>query len=286
MRMKRRYTIGDLSKITGINTKTLRLYDQKGLLKPSERDEDNNYRYYSEQQVVDAVMIREMKLRGFSISEQKILLQTPDLGTLKAELENKIATVQQDIDALQDQLKYSQSVLGLVENALQVSEHEAESSQIKFEVTPARTVLFIRKKGYVNANQLFWDRYNELQKLREELQVTPAGPFSAIFHDHYFNQFFFEEGDLEVFLPIQEEHLEGPNIRRIGAENRASMVFVGWYAQLLATYVELVKQIDKSGHKIAGPAYEEYIVEFSYGVPENQCVTRVAFPVKPADPHK
>lgn len=280
--MKQKYTIGELSRISGISTKTLRLYDQKGLLKPSERDGDNNYRYYSEQQAVDAVMIREMKLRGFTVSEQKNLLQTPNLGNLKVELAGKIMALQQEIDALHEQLKYTRSVHELVENALSVYALEDDGQCIQFDEMPRQTVLFIRRKGYVNANQLFWDRYNELQKLREELQATPAGPFSAIFYDHYFNQFFFDEGDLEVYLPIKETGLTGANIRTIEPVQRASMIFVGWYAKLLATYVELVKQIEKSGYKIVGPAYEEYLVEFSYGVPEDQCVTRISFPVAPA----
>ena len=86
---------------------------------------------------------------------------------------------------------------------------------------------------------------------------------------------------MEVYLPIKEAGKTGPNIRKIEPFQRASVVFVGWYAKLLASYVDLVKQIEKNGYKIVGPAYEEYIVEFSYGVPEEECVTRISFPVEP-----
>lgn len=281
MDIKPKYTIGELADISGINAKTLRLYDEKGLLKSSARDEDNNYRYYSEQKVVDAVMIREMKRRGFSMTELKSLLQTHDLNHVKQQLDDKIKTLQRKMDTLQEQIDYTRNTHRLVEEALAVYSEETHSQHVRFETTSDMMILYVRKRGYVNANQLFWNRYNELQKLREELKVTPAGPFSAIFYDHYFNQFFFDEGDLEVYLPIREQDMVSPYVRKVKGFTRASLVFVGWYANLLATYVELVKQIEKHGYCIAGPAYEEYLVEFSYGVSEENCVTRVSFPVEP-----
>ena len=58
-----KYTIGEISKITNLNKKTLRFYDEKGILKPLKRDEYNNYRYYSEQEILKALVIREMRLR-------------------------------------------------------------------------------------------------------------------------------------------------------------------------------------------------------------------------------
>ncbi|MDL2254408.1 MerR family transcriptional regulator [Ruminococcaceae bacterium OttesenSCG-928-I18] len=278
----RRYTIGDLSDISGISKRTLRLYDEKELLKPSERDDENNYRLYSEQQVVDALMIREMKRRGFSMSEIKSLLQSHDLRELKKELDEKITSLEAEVGKIQEQLAYTRVTKDLITKALYFYDEalEKKSNEIVVDKMPDMTILFDRRHCHVNANHLFWDRYNDLQLLREKEQVTAAGPFSAIFYDHYFNQFFFDEGDLEVYLPIQETNRESPNIRVIQGFERASMIFVGWYSELLATYVELVKQIEKKGYRIAGPSYEEYLVEFSYGVSEENCVTRVSFPVE------
>ena len=43
------YTIGQFSKLTGVSTKTLIWYDNVGVLKPEKVDEDNGYRYYSDE---------------------------------------------------------------------------------------------------------------------------------------------------------------------------------------------------------------------------------------------
>lgn len=43
----KKFTIGDISKSTGVSRQTLRFYDKIGLLVPDQIDPDNHYRYYS-----------------------------------------------------------------------------------------------------------------------------------------------------------------------------------------------------------------------------------------------
>jgi DNA-binding transcriptional MerR regulator/effector-binding domain-containing protein len=275
-------TIGYLSDISKISKRTLRLYDEKGLLKPSERDENNNYRYYSEQQIVVALMIREMKRRGFTSSEIKNLIKIRDLNEFSKRLDEKVKSLEEKISMIQEQLNYIQTTKSMIQEALVAYSETAKTKSKKMVIDemPEINILFTRQKSYLNANRLFWDRYNELQLLRETENVTVTGPFSAIFHDHCLHQFFFDEGDLEVYLPIKETNFKSSNTRRYGGFKRASMIHIGWYADALNNYVELVKQIEGHGYKITGPAHEEYIVEFSYAIPKEGYVTRIFFPIE------
>ena len=59
--MSQYYTIGQLAKLAGISTKTLRVYERKGLLLP-ERNEENDYRVYGEEAVKTLEKIQLMKL--------------------------------------------------------------------------------------------------------------------------------------------------------------------------------------------------------------------------------
>lgn len=43
-----RYTVNQLAKLSGVSTRTLRFYDEIGLLKPASYG-DNHYRYYQEE---------------------------------------------------------------------------------------------------------------------------------------------------------------------------------------------------------------------------------------------
>ena len=45
--MEKRYTIGEISRITGISTHTLRYYDRIGIFKPEYVDPETGYRYYT-----------------------------------------------------------------------------------------------------------------------------------------------------------------------------------------------------------------------------------------------
>jgi len=64
--MKNLYTIGQLAKLAGISTKTLRVYERKGLLIP-ERNEENSYRLYGEEAVRTLEKIQLMKWLDFSL---------------------------------------------------------------------------------------------------------------------------------------------------------------------------------------------------------------------------
>ncbi|MFE0558831.1 MerR family DNA-binding transcriptional regulator [Paenibacillus sp. NPDC058910] len=44
--------ISAFAKVSGISIKTLRYYDELGLLKPAHVDEQSGYRYYSEEQLL------------------------------------------------------------------------------------------------------------------------------------------------------------------------------------------------------------------------------------------
>lgn len=54
--MSEKYTIGELAKQLNVTTRTIRYYDQKGLLKPSGVNE-NGYRLYSDKQMKQLKLI-------------------------------------------------------------------------------------------------------------------------------------------------------------------------------------------------------------------------------------
>jgi MerR family copper efflux transcriptional regulator len=59
------FTIGQLAAETGLTRRALRLYEQASLLTPL-RDA-NNYRYYTEQHLKEASVIRDLRISGMSI---------------------------------------------------------------------------------------------------------------------------------------------------------------------------------------------------------------------------
>ena len=63
------YRISQFSKISGLTVKALRYYDQEGILQPAFRNEENQYRYYNEEDLKKSQLIKSLRSLDFSIME-------------------------------------------------------------------------------------------------------------------------------------------------------------------------------------------------------------------------
>jgi len=88
--MDKKMTSGELAKKAGVSQKTIRLYDEKGLLKPSDYS-DGNYRLYDKEALLILEKIIALKKIGLSLEEIKEHLKYHDnndtLGVLKEQLQ-------------------------------------------------------------------------------------------------------------------------------------------------------------------------------------------------------
>ena len=75
--------IGDFSNIVGVSVKTIRFYEEKGLIKPAYIDKYTGYRYYDEKNIEQILMILQYKNMGFTLEEIKNI--NPNLLVSKVE---------------------------------------------------------------------------------------------------------------------------------------------------------------------------------------------------------
>jgi DNA-binding transcriptional MerR regulator len=66
--------IGDFSRLSQVSIKTLRYYDEVGLLKPAQIDQSSGYRYYSVAQLGQVHRILALRDLGFSLDQISHLL--------------------------------------------------------------------------------------------------------------------------------------------------------------------------------------------------------------------
>lgn len=74
----KRYKIGEVSKITGLPISRLRYYDKIGLLSPSYRAQESDYRFYDAYQLEIAYLIEQYQYFGFSLEQIATLLHDPE----------------------------------------------------------------------------------------------------------------------------------------------------------------------------------------------------------------
>lgn len=63
------YKIGEFSKMVDMSVRTLRYYDECGILKPEYTDTFSGYRYYTDENVYQAEVIKLLKAVDFSLEE-------------------------------------------------------------------------------------------------------------------------------------------------------------------------------------------------------------------------
>ncbi len=123
-----RYQIGEVAERTGVTQRTLRFYEEKGLLQPSERMQ-GGFRLYSEQDIERIQQIKKLQsLLGMSLAEIKEMVDAEqllsqiratrrpdrDLGTRKkrvTQVEAALRLQRDIIDRKLDQLAEMRSAL-------------------------------------------------------------------------------------------------------------------------------------------------------------------------------
>ncbi len=71
--------IGEVAEHVGLSLRTVRYYEEMGLVEP-ERRSDGGFRLYAEAQVDRLELIKHMKPLGFSVQEMRDLLDARDGG--------------------------------------------------------------------------------------------------------------------------------------------------------------------------------------------------------------
>lgn len=131
--MEELYSIGETAKLNDVSIKSLRHYDEIGLLKPRYIDPETGYRYYCYSQFSFIDKIKRYKNIGMSLKELRDLFQSQDLSRLAAFLEEQkqmldeeerlLQEKRQDVQWLADFFAYSKGLA--VENDISIKEFPA-----------------------------------------------------------------------------------------------------------------------------------------------------------------
>src|SRR6266849_3514514 len=100
-----RYRIGEFSNLSGFSAKTLRFYDEIGLVRPASVDSRTRYRHYLPHQLEELASILALKDLGVSLADvRNFILRTGSsndrrelLNKLRGTLEKSIQTATQSL---------------------------------------------------------------------------------------------------------------------------------------------------------------------------------------------
>lgn len=262
--------IGEFSRICFATKKTLRYYDEIGLLRP-EYIAENGYRYYTVSQLGDMLLISKLKGYGFSLPEIAAVLAGKDMDALQVKLLEKREQIQQ-------QLNQTHHILDLLNQDVEKLRRREDIMEQKIHVKTAErapeTIYGIRKMSSVeDFQELFAALFQDVAQKK----LKPAGAPMAFYHDEDFDR---DNTDLEVAIPITEA-VEG--CRTLPGGLHCVTTVVGPYGDALYTpaYAGLMKWVEENGYRIAGAPFDVYVRGGGECPPEEN-VTEIYFPISKA----
>ncbi|MBN1311760.1 MAG: MerR family transcriptional regulator [Anaerolineae bacterium] len=271
--------IGDFAHICQVSTKTLRYYDEIGLLEPGHVDPFTGYRYYTMSQLPRLNRILALKDLGLSLEEISLILNdnlTPEeiRGMLKlraAELEAQVAD--------------SQARLARVNARLRMidKENEMPQQEVVFKSIPAQQ--------YLSFREVVQDVPGQFRKMGETLEKRRVGGWDkdrvvALYYGPP------DENGIDMAVGvIAPDGFEGSvpvegdlmmTVSELPAvEKMACLIHKGSYSRLGETYQAFGRWIEANGYRIVNPCREIYLNNPD-DVPEEEWLTEIQYQLEKA----
>jgi effector-binding domain-containing protein len=264
--------IGDFSRLSQVSVKTLRYYDELGLLKPIELDRFTGYRYYAIDQLPRLNRILALKDLGLSL-EQVAQLLNDDLpaAQIRGMLKLKRTEIEQDID----------------EQRARLARVEARLRQIEMEGTMPDYEIVLKKvePQLVAAVRDIVPTYQDVGRLYGEVlahlgRYGAGGLVAALWHDEGYKD---HDVDAEAVIYLKSRVPDGERVKvyELPAATAASIVHNGAYNTLHQAYSAVLKWIDANGYKIVGASREIYLYcPEPVRQDDPSYVTEIQFPVE------
>jgi DNA-binding transcriptional MerR regulator len=250
------FKIGDFSKLSRVSVKTLRYYDELGLLKPAHVDHFTGYRYYSADQLPQINRILALKDLGFSLEQTMRLLE----GALAPAQMREILRMKQA--ELHRRVEDEQARLARVEARLRWIEQENTMPiyDVVLKSIEAKPVVSARKVAPTFGEVHQFGR--EVHSMLQQHSITAIAPTLNIYHHMGFLD---RDMEIEVAVPVAAESdidLPLPSGARITSYVLPAVDVMACLTQQITddtiaeAYNAMGVWIQSNGYRIVGPSRE------------------------------
>ncbi|MCL1830719.1 MAG: MerR family transcriptional regulator [Oscillospiraceae bacterium] len=242
------YPIREFSKLTGVNSATLRYWDEIGIFSPITRDPYNNYRYYSIEQVLALNFVTTLSELGISLKTISDLRKDRDPEALLKVLEAR----ERELDMELRELRMRSSIIHLRQELIRTG-LKVDETQI--------SVQFMDEKALK-----IWPRneYHEGDNF-----VDPLSAFIHYSGDYYVNLSFPVGGcwdSLDDFVEQPSRPQNFFSIDPVGINKREEGEYLvgytrGYYAEMGDLPQRLAAYAKENNLIPYGPLYTMYLYE-------------------------
>ncbi|WP_050642013.1 MULTISPECIES: MerR family transcriptional regulator [Clostridia] len=263
------YRIGMFASMNHVTVKTLRYYDEQGLLKPVSVDTATGYRYYTAGQLPVIHQILVLRNMGFSLEEIK--------GIQRGESEEVLLRAKKR--QLLAEIAEKTAKLAQVECYLS-SENINTNYHVLIKKIPEVTVAYMKKR--LPDYGAMFDVMPAMGKEMERLGCVCAEPeyCFTIYHDGEHRE---EDIDAEICEAVTEEKPDSELVQfKVIPEvqTAACVLHKGSYERFPEAYAAVIRFIEENGYEICGSPRESYIDGVWNKETESEWLSEVQFPVR------
>ena len=277
-----KFSIREVSEICNIPSKTLRYYDEIGLVVPEFRDESSRYRYYGKDQIITLCIIRKLRKMGFGLKAIQCIISGNTATDLERNIETKLDEIAEEINSLERTYYSMKAFMERLKNGVDLLniKESLEVEDVAIETIRPTNLVYTRKTmaNYANA-EVSLDRWVELSNLCDELDLKSDGSYIVTYHSNPLEQFLYTDTDIEFGISVEDVG-SAKDFRTFGDFTAATAIHLGNYADIMQTHVRLVQWINKNQYKIVGPVSEEFIISPLDINNVNEHVTKIIIPVE------
>ncbi len=276
------FSIGEFARLGAVSVRTLRLYDEMGLLRPARVDQETGYRAYTPGQLGQLNRILALKELGLSLTQIRRMLAGITVDELQGMLMLRRAQLETELQAQKNKLLGVEARLRYI-----ATEGVMPADDITVKKIPAMGVVAISELAPDWENEHIVPAVNRSRVQFDELgiprQVKAAGPFLVFFDAG-------QDADITVYvgLPVAEPpaelpppatYLVLPEIEAIVAvrSGPAASIFP-------VVFHDMARWASAHGYQPAGPGREVWIHEVDDIADVDQQVFEVQMPFTRADP--
>lgn len=248
-----KFKIGEFSQFMQVTVKTLRHYEQKGLLVPDETDPWTGYRYYSLAQMQKLASIRNLQRLGFSLDEIKDLYEESEHVPSIVQIDDKIRSTEAQIAQLEMRLR----------RLLLLRDSRKEIKTMKnFAIQPLPEIIVASHRetipDYAALGPLCYEKIGpEMQRLGCKCP-TPGYCFTI---DHN-KEYRLTDIDIEYCEQVEEMLPDTAFIqfKRLPEVPKALILkHVGPYERFYESFTEAVRYMEEHGLQMAGQPRFSYV---------------------------
>jgi len=239
--MGTRIRIGDFARLAQVTIRTLRHYEDEGLLNPAHVDRRTRYRYYDVSQLLTLQRLLVLRDLGVSIPEIRDVLRCEDGGA---------GLLRKHRLRLREAIRVETARLNQLEAIL----IRLESDQpVAVRVRPVPSVDALCQRTVVPALGAPVTEMFESAEAAAKRARIDASPF-LLFHGYSKARGI----DLEVCIPVWS-CARLPGVRSVeGTASACCVIYQGAYSQTPSMYASMLRWVDRIGASTVGPLREVY----------------------------